>query len=1128
MSASVDAPVQSAELCRLVAEVEPAAVLAPKRLLRRVIKQDRKLTMIGLRVPHRKSYVIGRDALLKLVDRDELELAPERELPETVLLLARPDAEELAALPRSEILVRMWRLLFHARMHQAIARRFAEHRLTRAVVHARIQRIGRAEFDEIRTVLRQENFLLPPRDEPAVYEEFAAVYLELRYFARPLLARMFPGLADVEGIEEILAEDVDGRALFAATRLPGAPEPVFVVEPEEEEAVPAGPVDASVPAEQAGKPELLSRAHKAHAAGNMVRAAIVRTRAGDLADAGNELDHLVERIKSALSLEDEETTAWRQALPALLIPAARGIWPQEARLLYDLQKVCIDHERPIYSLEIGEWAYSGFREPLVRPLPNQSPLLAVKHLRSAVGRLPAVRVTAAERHALSGLLHSALHHAEGRLRERFRPILAGALDAVGLKPGNFPEQVAHDKLVEELLDLVAERGFLTMGDLRDALSRNQLKLPDLGGPGDFLRGDMLIRANRALAERAIGVYRRGPIYMRWLQRLSATAFGTRPGRWLTLFLFLPFGGAFATIIMVQEIQHLLGLSHHHKPAALAITSGAAGTVQPHHHIDWEFLGITTAVLGVFYIFLLHVPPFRRAVGQGLGLFWLAVRAVLFELPVKFLNLPAVRGFFDSLPFLLFWRFVVKPLPCAIVMWLVLLYCGVDAGHAALGAVVMLLAVSAFINSRQGRRLEEMAIDWAGQRWEHLRGLIPGLFRLVVDLFKRIMEGIDRGLYTVDEWLRFRQGQGRRMLAVKIVLGFGWTIFSYFVRLFVGVFIEPTINPLKHFPAVTVAAKLLVPFWIPLTEFFATPIMFLGRPLALSIAFLMLHSLPGAAGFLVWELKENWRLYRANRPTNLEPVVIGHHGETMLRLLKPGFHSGTLPKLYAKFRRAERRAFRGGSWRTALKLRENLHHVEESIRRFTERELIAFLSVGCVAGPSNLSESEAQVEGTGNAPYGQVHLVTVEAGSNRIRLELACPAAGDANLELKFEEQAGWLLAHISRTGWLAQLSAPEKDVFTLALTGFYKKAGVDLLREDIEAYFGPERPYDIAPAGLIVWPSKDYEAEVLYDLREAPVLHPRLLEGRPSTPMPELKADELLFRNRPWSWQKWADVWQHR
>src|SRR5262249_35274666 len=157
------------------------------------------------------------------------------------------------------------------------------------------------------------------------------------------------------------------------------------------------------------------------------------------------------------------------------------------------------------------------------------------------------------------------------------------------------------------------------------------------------------------------------------------------------------------------------------------------------------------------------------------------------------------------------------------------------------------------------------------------------------------------------------------------------------------------------------------------EIFGAPFQFLGGPLAFTIAFIILHSIPGAAGFLVWEFKENWRLYRANRPRTLRPEVIGHHGETMLRLMKPGFHSGTLPKLFAKLRRAERRAHRAGTWKTVRRLRESLHHVEESIQRFTERELIDFLcaSKGWAAGP--------------------VYLTAVEAGSNRIRLELACPA-----------------------------------------------------------------------------------------------------------------------------------------
>ena len=65
-------------------------------------------------------------------------------------------------------------------------------------------------------------------------------------------------------------------------------------------------------------------------------------------------------------------------------------------------------------------------------------------------------------------------------------------------------------------------------------------------------------------------------------------------------------------------------------------------------------------------------------------------------------------------------------------------------------------------------------------------------------------------------------------------------------------------------------------------------------------------IPGIFGFLAWELKENWRLYAANRPPQLKPVRVGAHGETMMRLLRPGIHSGTIPKTYAKLRRALRR------------------------------------------------------------------------------------------------------------------------------------------------------------------------------------------------------------------------------
>src|SRR5438067_1515316 len=228
MSVVAEPTLDASELGRLLRAADPAALLVPSRLLRRVIKRDRKLAIVGLRVPHRKSYVIGRDALVALVDRDELPIEADRELPETVLLLERPEREDLAATPRGEVLVVYWRLLFHARVHAAVARRG----LSDAAVRERIHRVGGAEFDEVRTVLRQEKFVLPPRDDRTIYEEFAAVFLELLYFEPALVSRYFPGIEDAERIETILERDVDGRTVFPATRPAGAPDPGVTPRPE--------------------------------------------------------------------------------------------------------------------------------------------------------------------------------------------------------------------------------------------------------------------------------------------------------------------------------------------------------------------------------------------------------------------------------------------------------------------------------------------------------------------------------------------------------------------------------------------------------------------------------------------------------------------------------------------------------------------------------------------------------------------------------------------------------------------------------------------------------------------------------------------------------------------------------
>ena len=249
--------------------------------------------------------------------------------------------------------------------------------------------------------------------------------------------------------------------------------------------------------------ELVAAADAARARGNVVRAAIFRMKAAGVAlpkrDRGArnaaraELALLVDRLTPALGLDESEAKLWRQVLPSLLGPAAQGVWPVEARMLYDLQKVCLDHERELYAIDLVEWVRSLFRRSIRRPLPEQREVLLLKHLRTAARRLRTARLSEDDRQQLGQLFMTAVTRKEKELRAGFPAIVVSVLTESGLVPANLPERVARDKVVEELLDQVVENGFTSLGDLRDIVARSQLKLPDLAGPLELIRGDGLLR-----------------------------------------------------------------------------------------------------------------------------------------------------------------------------------------------------------------------------------------------------------------------------------------------------------------------------------------------------------------------------------------------------------------------------------------------------------------------------------------------------------------------------------------------------------------------------------------------------------------------------------------------------------
>ncbi|MGA2034532.1 MAG: hypothetical protein ABSG68_19980, partial [Thermoguttaceae bacterium] len=1074
-------PLSLAELEAAIWAAEPAVRLVLPRVLRRVIRQHCGVAGFAFKVPHPRSFVLARQPLLEIVEPAELGGRPDV-LPETVILLERPGQEELAATAANDMLLRYWQAVFHGRVHLELQRQIAAGKLSRAEVRRRIEQLGAVEFDEIRNVLRQENLLLPPADDQTVYVEFAAVYLELKHFSPSLLSSYFPACSTIKGdspifaaitsdrpakigtvpasepweaADRVLGQDVDAGQLLGDTRPHGATAAVEGEEPSSSVSSPAW--EPFFRADGAAGPgpwtfarfrkqrrpaarkyaRSVRRAEKAAAAGNVVGSIIYRvkgemwvpreTAAQARAGIRDDIHRLVARLASALEIVEADRESWRDLLTALARQTGRGIWTAEARLLYDLQKVCIDHERDIYTVDLVEWLLWLGRRPIQRPLPNQREVLMSKHLRSAARRLAVVRLSNRQRQHLSELLRGVTGRAEDRLRQKLRPILAQTLDDVELRPRNLPERVARKRLIEELLDRIVERGFLNLGDVRDALSRNNLKQADFSRLADFLHGDALLRADRRLSLALDGVYQRGEFYLRWMQQLSALAFGTPKGRFFTRYLAVPFGGAW---LLFAFVEHLVGFILGSPEEKMTLV--AAGRIL-----------LESAPLGLVLLGLFNSERFRKGLWRIIKTSYRALSRSLAASARWLVGLPLVQQVLHSPLTALVFRFALKPAAVTALFWKVLPRGSGDWQHTLGAGILLFLGVNLLLNSRAGRNVEELLTDWVVEAW-HRFGVrvIAGAFWLIVDLFRGFLRTVERLLYTVDEWLRFRSGENRATLAAKAGLGFVWFFVAYVTRFGINLLIEPQINPLKHFPVVTVSHKILWPLATPplagLLE------LTMSKGLAYTVAGVVVFFIPGIFGFLAWELKENWRLYAANRPRGLRPAPIGPHGETVVRLLKPGFHSGTLPKRFAKLRRAERSAAAERGAKAVRKHRQALQRIELSVRRYMEREFLALFTE-----TARWTSAMPQVD-------------EIRFGTNRITTRIRFPDASEADLEIVFEAKSGWILADTSEREWGGRLAEAQQQVLRMALVGLYKTAGAELLRRQIESALPQPTPaYDV-------------------------------------------------------------------
>ncbi|MBW2454419.1 MAG: hypothetical protein JRI68_07905 [Deltaproteobacteria bacterium] len=1108
------------------------SVLADPRLVRRVIKQQRDAS--GM-VPHSRCYAVRRAELFQIIEPAELgdKLGP---LPEDVILLARPTPRELRGRSQASVVTRLWRAVFHARIHQVLERRIAAGTLSDAAVRRRIDSIGQTEFDEIRAILKHDDLVLPPYSDREVYVEFAALYYELRYFAPGLLITTFPGLSSYPQVDEVLAKDVDVQPLLedrrpaevdrpAATAILGGTSAPSFSAPASfalSDRLPARPV------KERAHGRLLRRAAAARRRGNDVKAALLASRAASVEDEKLARAAQAEVREAVASLGDRLTAALRGSDPgargrtqadwsALLFllsdraAATRTMsYAVEARLLYTLQRAAVAFERLEHTVDLATWMLSLTKRPIVRELPATREVRVARHIAAAARAVRHVRIGAADRKLLDKLLRWASERAEHNVRTALRPRLCKVLDEVELVAQSDPERLGRDKLVEELLDQILDGGFLSFSLLRDAISRNQLKLDDLKGGRELVSGDPLLRADAQLATELDGLYERGDSYLRVLQKASSLPFGTKVGRVITLYLVLPLGGSF---VILDAIGHL-GSS----------LLGWFG-VGPIHPLNWtSFLVTATALLA-----LIHSAPFRAFARQVFEILGLVLATAFFRLPRSLVTLPAVRRWLALPQVRLVLRRVVVPALVGLAVYFLTPFRHRDLTLGIAVALGSFATFSVVMGSRLGVWLEDFALEQLAPTWQVVsRQWAPGLFRLIARFFGALIELLQRAMARVDELIRFRAGQGPVMIVVKGAVGFVWGIFAYFVRLYVTLLVEPEFNPLKHFPVVTVAHKLMLPITLSpaVLAAFQAPLSPFGPIVAGAVAGVTIFLLPSVFGFLAWELKENYKLYRASRPDRLDPAPVGPHGETMRGLLVAGLHSGTLPKLYERLRRAAQRddeaavasrllgrAATAGRGEDGLgRFRQGIRRVEQSVSRFVERELLAPL------------------QSANRWRFGELRVTRLDLSSNRVRVELTCDSLGSEPAELTFEEQSGVIVAGIAKAGFIHQLcadSATGARLLENALAGLYQRAEVDLVREQIEAVLDAGAHYDIAAEGLVVWPGRDYRTELVYRLnvRRGGTIKPKIRGIGPLQPARVIDTRQLLYRAQQVSWLAWVGAW---
>ncbi len=647
---------------------------------------------------------------------------------------------------------------------------------------------------------------------------------------------------------------------------------------------------------------------------------------------------LLENLAQALLLSEPalatlETEKSRQIitlLDQLSKPDSAGRQSSKMAVLQAIASLLAAKKIKYLKVKFWSWLGSWGAKPWRLALPLQAELRTLAALQQVQKRLEHLPWDKKQLDAFQAFFQPAIENYQAGLQQFLQPLLKTIIRTAGFGIGMPRDQVSLDKIIKQIIALVEKKSYFGFSDLRDIIARNDLRLPDPSLKALFF-GDNLIKLHRLLLENLSGIYRGGDFYLTLLQQLSAVLFGNVVGRNLTRFIILPFGIAFLALEGINYLYHLLHYVFHGL-------------------IDLDFATpLAFVLLGLLLNIIFYTQDGRKSL-QHLGqLTWQLLIFIFYTLWTAPLRWRLVRELTKSKTFKFVNNYIFQPVIIGFAVLFVLGFIALLVQIESQLTLLELLFGAYFIgfilrNTYWGKHLLDATAYELSLFWGQVKNtFFIGFIGFILDFFEVLLTKLENILQYISDLFRYRQQESRLDLLIKLLLQPLWGFLSFFIRLYVTVLVEPQINPIKHFPVVTVAHKLILPLLPSITlvmlAFFDN---FLPRYLSLPFVTITIILFPGVFGFLVWELKENWRLYAASHRSVPQPVMVGDHGETLQGMLKLGFHSGTIPRAFRRLRRNLRQWKNPGRHFNVQLYRseQRLHHARAAIVNFLEQELIA--------------------------------------------------------------------------------------------------------------------------------------------------------------------------------------------